>query len=64
MTRIGDRPGAGEATRATAGTAVCRQSTHAVDTFAWCGVFISDGRVVSIAWLRGWPGAVSARWSR
>jgi hypothetical protein len=34
------------------------------DVHAWTGVFLGDGRVVSIAWLRGYPGAVASRWRR
>lgn len=34
------------------------------DVFAWTGVFLADGRVVSLAWLRNWPGAVEGRWRR
>lgn len=29
------------------------------DTWSWTGVILTDGRVVSIAWLRGYPGAVA-----
>jgi len=36
----------------------------AADLFAWTGVFLDDGRVISIAWLRAWPGAVASRWRR
>lgn len=32
------------------------------DLHAWAGIFIEDGRVISIAWLRGYPGATESRW--
>lgn len=42
--------------------------SHATDPFddlyAWSGVFLSDGRVISLAWLYGWPGAVEGWWRR
>lgn len=30
------------------------------DIWAWCGIHLADGRVISIAWLRGYPGAVAS----
>lgn len=27
------------------------------DRYAWSGIRLNDGRVISIAWLRGYPGA-------
>jgi hypothetical protein len=34
------------------------------DVHAWTGVFLEDGRVISLAWLRAYPGAVASRWRR
>lgn len=34
------------------------------DTYAWGAIYLDDGRVVSLAWLRDWPGAVASRWRR
>jgi len=36
----------------------------AADLHAWSSVFLDDGRVISIAWLRGYAGAVASRWRR
>lgn len=30
------------------------------DTWAWQGIALADGRVISIAWLRGYRGAVAS----
>lgn len=30
------------------------------DLYAWTGMFINDGRMISLAWLRGYPGAVAS----
>lgn len=30
------------------------------DIWAWTGVHLADGRVISLAWLRGYPGAVAS----
>ncbi|MCT2280313.1 hypothetical protein M3G91_22105 [Micromonospora chalcea] len=35
------------------------QSTQVADIYAWTAVHLNDGRVVSLAWLHGWPGAVA-----
>lgn len=34
------------------------------DTYAWSAILLEDGRVISLAWLRNYPGATSARWRR
>jgi hypothetical protein len=39
-------------------------SDPADDTYAWTGIHLDDGRTISIAWLRGWPGAVVGWWRR
>lgn len=30
------------------------------DLYAWTGIFLTDGRMISVAWLCGWPGAVAS----
>lgn len=60
-----DGPGAARhSTTATTHDAVLSvppsRAWRLTDTFAWGGVFLDDGRVVSIAWLRGYSGAVAS----
>jgi hypothetical protein len=56
-TRPGLASGAGSE---QVGETVTSQDTQLADTWAWTGVFLADGRMVSLAWLRGWPGAVAS----
>jgi hypothetical protein len=30
------------------------------DVWAWGGIHLADGRVISLAWLRFWPGAIAS----
>ena len=30
------------------------------DVWAWGGIYLADGRVISLAWLYGWPGAIAS----
>jgi hypothetical protein len=34
------------------------------DLYAWTGIYLVDCRVISIAWLRGYPGATTSTWRR
>lgn len=40
------------------------QRTQLDDIWAWTGVFVGDGRMVSLAWLRGYVGAVASTGAR
>lgn len=66
MTENERRPVTSGAAQRPVGKTIVRVivSDPADDSYAWTGIFLNDGRVVSLAWLRGWPGAVAGRWRR
>lgn len=45
-------------------TTTIQTSTVEDDVYAWGAILLNDGRAISLAWLRNYPGAVAARWRR
>lgn len=61
------RTGVGGAAVLDDTTASVPQDSHhtLTDTYAWSsGMFLSDGRFATIAWLKSYPAAISAPWRR
>jgi hypothetical protein len=52
------RPCAGAASTVTAAT--IDRLAREDDVYAWGGIILLDGRVISLAWLYGWDGAVAS----
>lgn len=48
-----ETPAPNEAVPTTTSTSTVTDPTD--DVHAWSGVFLNDGRMISLAWLRGWP---------